>query len=645
MTTPAASIPLAVQALLTCLKKCGAMDNANRERLRRRIERHGVLDLPGLRTFLQNGGVQPVVAGTLIAMLPPEDDLVIGGCHLLAHLANGGMGTVWLAGYDGALVVLKTLKRELARDLEYLKRFDREADITARLDHPHVVRCLGHGTDRGLAYLCLEFVPGGDLETLIQHRGYLEEADALNITLQTSRGLAHAWEQNLVHRDIKPANLFIDGKGRVKVADFGLARSTLADASVLTKPGMTMGSPAYMAPEQIRAKTLDCRTDIYACGCVLYQCLTGVPPFDGSLQDIIAGHLSGAAPDVRLINPKTTAATATLIRRCLEKKPDARYASPEAFAEALATILRDLGGNPEANLSRSIVYASTAVMPAIEIDDLPEDHTAVRAPAADDDHDPPPLPAPGLRKRQSTSSMKIKRKGDDDPAAVFANAVQGPRLTLEAGDILVLLLAQESAVLGKLMVPPVDVAIRDYPAEQFALSSGRVSRQHCRIGLDGRLVTITDLGSANGTEVDGRLLASGEARALVPFREHAVEIRDSVALSVRAIPCRTEAVTTIPNLPASKSGPGLASTALWDAVVIRRPRNRPGLAYALVPRRILLGPATADIPLPGWRGEAVEIAPWNGAWIWRKAREAWAPLAPGTLGGFHARAGDREDCR
>jgi len=107
VTTPAASIPLAVQALLTCLKKCGAMDNANRERLRRRIERHGVLDLPGLRKFLETGGVQPVVAGTLIAMLPPEDDIVIGGCHLLAHLANGGMGTVWLAGYDGALVVLK----------------------------------------------------------------------------------------------------------------------------------------------------------------------------------------------------------------------------------------------------------------------------------------------------------------------------------------------------------------------------------------------------------------------------------------------------------------------------------------------------------------------------------------------------------
>ena len=607
------------------------MDHANRERLAKRLEEAGVEDLAGLRRFLKDGTMPPPVAAFLLGLLPPKDDTVIGECHLLVHLASGGMGTVWLAEHHGELVVIKTLKGEVAEDQVYLKRFEREAAITASLHHPHVVRCLGHGTDNGMAYLRLEFVAGGDLEHLIRRRGDLDEVHALNIMLQSTRGLENAWKMALVHRDIKPANLFIDLAGRVKVADFGLARSIQADAQPLTGPGMTMGSPAYMSPELIRGKPLDCRTDIYACGCVLYECLAGQPPFNGTQAETIQAHVGTPPPDVRSMNPKVGNATARIIARTLEKDRDKRIGSPAEMIRLLTTALQELGHDPDAALPTDIIKASTAVMPAVVIE-----------------------PASNRRKPSSSTVRAVKRERSgsvdpDQPPAQgdFAAAFTGERLTLSGGDLLLILLAQDSAVFGKLLSPPGDISLRDYPPELNEHACSRVSRQHFRITTTNGQATICDLGSTNGTEVDGTALIANEPKPLAPICDHVVEISESISLIVRAIPQRGEALTDLPHMPppTHPPGPGLAAHGGWDAVVIRRTGNRPTLSYALVPRTLSIGPVTADLPVSGWRGTGFEVAQWNGHWLWRRGQEPWKGLAAGLIFGMTARAGVRDDLR
>ncbi|MCK6488223.1 MAG: protein kinase [Planctomycetes bacterium] len=648
-----ASDPLIVQALLASLEKRGLMDAANRERLRRRLARAGVADLAGLHGFLAGGGVKPGVAATLLFLLPPIEQPPVGPCRLLAHLADGGMGSVWLADLHGQLVVVKTLREEFSRDREYLRRFQREAVITARLDHPHIVRCLDHGVDAGLAFLVLEFVQGGDVALLLKRQGAIAEDDALAILIQAVRGLAQAWQRSLVHRDVKPANLFIDPFGVVKVADFGLARSTAEESAVLTMQGTTVGSPAFMSPEQIRGGTLDWRTDAYACGCVLFTLLTGDTPFTGSVSEVFTQHLSHAPPDVRARAPRTGQASAELIDRCLAKRPGERFASPAELVARLQQARDALGGDPAASLSQAVVRGSSSSMPC------PAGGTgqaaAPRAAPDDDDLIIPFDPAPEAEGTTATQAMPglrgappspVERVETDPPTLREVNersrfegdwsaAPDCPRLALRGPhDCLLVLLAQPEAVLGKQATAPVDLPLRDYPAEACAASCARVSRQHLRLGLrDGR-VEVADLGSSNGTLVDGRMLEAQEAVTLDPDREHAVQIPDSVILRVRVLPKRTRSLAVISGLPPRQAGPepGLAGPAPIDAVRITRPLNRPGLAYALVLRRILVGGPAADLAMPGWEGPPLELGIWNGRWIGRLGAGVWQPVGA-ALGG------------
>ena len=255
--------------------------------------------------------------------------------EVLGPLGAGGMGEVYLAR-DTRLdreVAIKVLPEELADDEERLRRFEREAKTLASLNHPNVAGI--HGIDQvgDTAFLAMELVPGEDLEERLR-RGALPVSEALAVCRQIAEGLEAAHEAGIVHRDLKPANVRITPEGVVKVLDFGLAKpvgpnasgsgtsSAQSDSFLATAEGMVLGTPTYMSPEQARGKPVDRRTDIWAFGCVLFECLTGKRAFDGdAFGDLIAAILE-REPDLGALPNATPPHVRELVERCFVK--DAR---------------------------------------------------------------------------------------------------------------------------------------------------------------------------------------------------------------------------------------------------------------------------------------------------------------------------------
>jgi serine/threonine protein kinase len=250
------------------------------------------------------------------------------------RLARGGMGEVWQA-YDaelGRAVALKMLHRFDASD-EPLQRFRREASIGAQLAHPGitVVYDVGHHDDQ--MFMVMELLEGEDLAQLLKRspKG-LPMSEAIDLGVQAAQALAAAHAQKIVHRDLKPANLFLLANGRLKICDFGIAR-TAESTEGLTVTGSPLGSPPYMAPEQWRGEHVDAQCDLYALGCVLYALLTGEPPFSvqGQPWVLMHQHLDETPPDLQAVKPDVPAGVAELMVELLAKDPAAR---PDATATA-----------------------------------------------------------------------------------------------------------------------------------------------------------------------------------------------------------------------------------------------------------------------------------------------------------------------
>ncbi len=309
-------------------------------------------DPANLRAWLSKAdGLHPELARKLLALVPPSDQRPLGDYLPLAHLADGGMGSVWLATKTGStdLVVVKTIKpssgQTEASAADALRRFEREARITRSLDHRNVVRCTDSGVaEQNTMFLVLEYVDSGDLRDLVDAKGGLNEALMLAIMYQVVDGLAEAHRVKLIHRDIKPPNIFVSSTGLAKIADFGIARSTETSRTMLTMEGAIVGSPLYMSPEQILTDpTLDIRSDIYAIGAVMYFCLTAQPPYNGKLQEILHQHCSGPVPDARSVRPAISAAVQGLIAKAMAKDRKQRYQTPEELRTAIADVLKNLG--------------------------------------------------------------------------------------------------------------------------------------------------------------------------------------------------------------------------------------------------------------------------------------------------------------
>lgn len=262
-------------------------------------------------------------------------DVVAGRYELLEEIGRGGMAVVYRAR-DGVLhreVALKVLQPGRAGDASFVRRFEREARAVAALNHPNVVAVHDTGEDDGTYYLVMELVRGPTLADLLEEEGPLAAVRAVGIAHGVCMGLAAAHRKGIVHRDVKPSNVVFDAESdTVKVADFGLARSA-TEATVSTT---VYGSAPYMAPEQARGGAVDPRTDVYAMGCVLFEMLTGQPPFTGdSPLAVVAQHQSQDPPSMSEQRDVPTDLGA-LVARCLEKDPADRFADADALGSALA---------------------------------------------------------------------------------------------------------------------------------------------------------------------------------------------------------------------------------------------------------------------------------------------------------------------
>ncbi|MBA9002963.1 serine/threonine-protein kinase [Thermomonospora cellulosilytica] len=263
----------------------------------------------------------------------------------MKQISETPMSSVYLAEevHLGRRVVLKVLSRRLAEDRGFRERFKREAVAAARLDHPNIVPVYSTGEVDGRLYLVLRYVKGADLSKLLQTepRG-LDLARTSHILTQVAAALDAAHEAGIVHRDVKPGNILIDhDTGHAYLSDFGIAK--VASADPVTNTGQFLGTSNYAAPEQILGHQVDRRTDVYALGCVVHECLTGTPPFrHGETAPVLWGHLHHPPPPVTARRPELGPGIDAVVARALAKNPADRYPTCGQFAAALAAL--DPGG-------------------------------------------------------------------------------------------------------------------------------------------------------------------------------------------------------------------------------------------------------------------------------------------------------------
>ena len=269
-----------------------------------------------------------------IALEPrPGDSL--GPYRITRVIGRGRMGIVFEGTADGEdPVALKVVTTELSQDEVFLRRFRREVQAAQKINHPNVVPVLAHGEEGGLPYLVQRLIPGGSLADRIAVRGRLELDYTVSLLGAAADGIDALHAAGLVHRDIKPANILLDGDTPY-VSDFGLAKDS--QASNLTRPGQALGSLDYMSPEQIRGEDVSPATDVYALGCVMWECLTGAPPFGGRpSMRVLFAHLQEAPPDLSSVRPEIPSAAGRAVIRALEKEPEDRPAGAAAYVTAVA---------------------------------------------------------------------------------------------------------------------------------------------------------------------------------------------------------------------------------------------------------------------------------------------------------------------
>jgi serine/threonine protein kinase len=273
-----------------------------------------------------------------LAELRPGDSL--GSYRLDSLLGEGGMGIVFRARRaDGSEVALKVLRRELAGDYVFQQRFRQEARAAAEVRDEHLVSIVEAGEANGYHFLAVDYLPGGSLADRLGGGAVLAPADTVRVVGDVAAGLDALHEAGIVHRDVKPGNVLFDQGGNARLTDFGLAKGRAY--TVLTRPGQVIGTLDYLAPELIRGEPATPQTDVYALGCVTYECVVGAPPFSQkSFFEIGLAHLEEAPASPRTARPELSESLSTAILTALEKDPERRPPRPGAFAGLLREAAR-----------------------------------------------------------------------------------------------------------------------------------------------------------------------------------------------------------------------------------------------------------------------------------------------------------------
>jgi serine/threonine-protein kinase len=360
------------------------------------------------------GPLSDAPTGLLVSSAP--GDRIGGRYTLLGLLGVGGMGSVYRARDEelDEIVALKVLRHDLVGEPEMAERFRREVKLARRVTHKNVARVFDigdHGPDK---YLTMEYVEGESLSTLIARQGALPVARVIEIAMAVCAGLAAAHAAGVVHRDLKPENLLMEKDGRVVITDFGIARAFVDDGS-RTQVGMAIGTPAYMAPEQVQGLSdIDARADIYALGAMLYELFTGDKAWKGdSIVTVAAARLVQPPPDPRSKRPELPTACATLVLKCMARDRSDRYASAHAVAEELVNLTM-----PAANRKAmgTLVAPALPAQPVASAATSPGEKTVAVLPfrnsgAAEDDYIAEGLTDDLIDTLSMTRGLKVRPRG------------------------------------------------------------------------------------------------------------------------------------------------------------------------------------------------------------------------------------------
>lgn len=289
----------------------------------------------------------------------PATDTIAGRYRVSGRIAGGGMGEV-LRAVDTVLrrtVAIKILPPDLASRSGFVDRFRSEARSAARLNHPGVVQVYDWGETGTTYFMVMEYVRGKNLRQILAERGALAQRQACEVIAGVLDALQAAHDNGIVHRDVKPENVMISVEGKVKVADLGLAR--VADKT--TQTGGLIGTVAYVAPEQARGEPTDARTDIYSTGCVMYELLTGSPPFEGDAAQVLNGHLNSRVPEPSIAAPAIGPEVDRIVIRATQPDPGARYGlAAEMKAEVESALVSSAPSAPLAELSSEVTREAPA---------------------------------------------------------------------------------------------------------------------------------------------------------------------------------------------------------------------------------------------------------------------------------------------
>ena len=271
----------------------------------------------------------------------------IGGYVVEGQVGRGGMATVYLARQTSMnrVVALKILPKNFTQDESYYKRFEREVNIVAQLEHRSIVPVYDHGEADGQPYIAMRYMAGGSLDQKLTH-GPMRAQDVLDVYAQVAPALDYAHSKNVLHRDLKPSNVLLDETGGAFITDFGIAR-IIGDhnpGSTITTQGV-VGTPSYMSPEQAQGQPLDGRSDLYAMGVMLFELLTARRPFmSDTPYSIAVMQVTAAPPSARAINPNISPAVEQVIFKTLKKKPEERYPTAAELVAALRLAVENPGG-------------------------------------------------------------------------------------------------------------------------------------------------------------------------------------------------------------------------------------------------------------------------------------------------------------
>lgn len=307
---------------------------------------------------------------------PKKDELIgrtLGQFEILEEIGRGGMATVYRAKQTSInrIVAVKVLPRHLLHDPGFLERFEREVDVIAHLEHPHILPIYDYGEVDGIPYIAMRYLAGGSMAQLIRRTtGAMPLEQLERPFVQVAQALDYAHQQGIIHRDLKPGNIMMDESGNAYLSDFGIARvlgSNLTGSAII-------GTPAYMSPEQANGMPLDARSDIYALGIVLFELITGREPYQAETpMALLLKHINEPLPPIKNYREDVPDSVQHVIAKATAKEPNARYASAGDMARAFQDALHTPATAPTRKAAPSVPDEQPTVMPATP---------------------PPPVPAP-----------------------------------------------------------------------------------------------------------------------------------------------------------------------------------------------------------------------------------------------------------